>query len=257
MLRGVTGLVLTYNGERLLGRCLDSLAFCEHILVVDSFSTDATVEIARSKGATVLQNAWKGPGPQFEYALAQITSHWVLSLDQDEVCSSSLRKAVCEALETNANLPGAYYVARKSWYYNRFMKHSGWYPDYLLRLFRPEAMRVHIDGAHYRFLPQTPTARLNGCIVHYPYEHFAQHLEKLNSYAAQGATALEAKGKKGGVVPGVLHGLGRFCKLYLVKRGFLDGRAGFINAVHGALYAFLKYVRVNEGPWGFPYDHDE
>ena len=254
---GITGLVLTYNGERLLRQCLRSLAFCDQILVVDSCSKDATRAIVREAGeeprVRFLERAWEGPGPQFVYAFGQIETEWVFSLDQDEVCTPALRRAVETA--ATSRMEDGYWIARRSWYYDRFMRHSGWYPDRLLRLFRNGRMDVHVSGAHYSFHPKGTTSGLDGDILHYPYANFSQHLEKINDYAQKGADDLVARGKTGGIIKGVGHGLGRFAKIYLIKRGFLDGRAGFINAVHGAFYAFLKYVRVDEGDWGAPFDH--
>ena len=223
----ITGLVLTYNGERLLGKCLESLAFCDAVIVVDSFSSDATESIAREHGATFVQHPWSGALPQFEYALGLVETDWVVSLDQDEICSEPLR----------------------------FLKHSGWYPDRLLRVFRRNGVHFTQSGAHEHIDPNGRTRELDGDILHYPYKHFREHLDKINSYAQQGADDLAARGKKGGLALGVLHGIGRFLRIYLLKKGFLDGKAGFINAVHGAFYAFLKYVRVDEGNWGFPYNH--
>jgi glycosyltransferase involved in cell wall biosynthesis len=255
MKSGITGLVLTYNGGRLLDKCLASLAFCDRVLVVDSFSTDSTVEIARNRGADVLQNPWHGPAAQFEFALAQIDTEWVVSLDQDEICTPALSQAVQQTVRTApAGLAGCY-PRRRNWYHDRFMKHSGWYPDRLLRVFRPALMQVHVSGAHYSFHPQGPTQNIDADILHYPYESFFQHLEKINAYAQQGADDLRRKGKKGGIAAGMAHGFARFFKLYVIQRGMLDGRAGFINATHGAFYAYLKYVRVQEGDWGAPYDH--
>ncbi|GFM36660.1 glycosyltransferase family 2 protein [Desulfovibrio psychrotolerans] len=271
----VTGLVLTYNGGRLLEKCLASLSFCDKVLVVDSFSTDDTVAIATAAGATVLQRAWEGPGPQFQFAFSQIDTEWVVSLDQDEICTPALRERILTAFaeqETVASPAGqdaaasqarqgtqpplaGYYVHRRNWYFDRFMQHSGWYPDALLRVFRPALMQVQVSGAHYSFHPAGTTQTLAADILHYPYESFAQHLDKINSYAQQGADDLRRKGRKGGVLRGIGHGAVRFAKLYFFQRGVLDGRAGFINAAHGAFYAFLKYVRVEEGSWGKPYDH--
>ena len=160
-----------------------------------------------------------------------------------------------------AALPGApadlcgFTPARRSWYYDRFLKHSGWYPDRLLRVFRRNGVHFTQSGAHEHIDPNGRTRELDGDILHYPYKHFREHLDKINSYAQQGADDLAARGKKGGLALGVLHGIGRFLRIYLLKKGFLDGKAGFINAVHGAFYAFLKYVRVDEGNWGFPYNH--
>ncbi len=253
------GLILTFNGERLLARCLASLSFCDAIIVVDSLSQDATCDIARAAGAIVLERRWEGPGPQFRYALDYIRAlepgvDWVVSLDQDEYLSDELaaniRAAVTSSATAEDDLAG-YWMPRSSYYFDRFMRHSGWYPDRLLRLFRPARMEVHVSGAHYSFRPLGGTGRLGGDIIHYPYRNFREHLDKINSYAQQGAEALKAKGRPGGVLAGTLHGLARFAKLYLLKLGVLDGRAGFINAVHGAFYAFLKYVRACEREdWG-------
>jgi len=129
------------------------------------------------------------------------------------------------------------------------------YPDRLLRVFRRSGVHFTQSGAHEHIDPNGRTQELDGDILHYPYKDFREHLDKINSYAQQGADDLAARGKKGGLALGVLHGIGRFLRIYLLKKGFLDGKAGFINAVHGAFYAFLKYVRVDEGNWGFPYNH--
>lgn len=254
----IVGLILTYNGERLLERCLASLSFCDSLLVVDSCSTDATVGIAQGAGAVVLTRAWEGPGPQFRFALDHIRAmqpkvDWVVSLDQDEhltdELAANIRRAIGEAPETGG--AAGFLTPRSSFYFDRFLKHSGWYPDYLFRVFRPDAIEVHVSGAHYSFRPLGLTQKLKGDIVHYPYSNFREHLDKVNSYAQQGADSIKAKGRQGGVGKGVVHGVARFFKIYLLKLGVLDGRAGFINAVHGAFYAFLKYVRAAEtGDWG-------
>ena len=247
----LTGLVLTYNGQRLLKECLESLSFCDQILVVDSLSTDATRDIAARAGARVLTRAWEGPGPQFQFALPQVKTDWVVSLDQDEYLTDELRANIQRAAqEAPADLAG-FYVPRRSFYFNRFLKHSGWYPDWLLRLFRPGRMAVTVSGAHYHFNPQGATGRLSGDIVHYPYANFREHMSKMNSYAQQAADEMRAKGKPGGVARAVAHAKVRFLKLYVLKLGFLDGRAGFINACAGAYYAFQKYIRVGgKADWG-------
>ncbi|WP_419787400.1 glycosyltransferase family 2 protein [Pseudodesulfovibrio sp.] len=246
----VTGLVLTLNGERLFDRCLDSLSFCDELLVVDSESSDRTVEIAKAHGAQIIVNPWPGPVAQFQLALSEIKTDWVVSLDQDEYLSEELRANI-EAKLTAPDKVAGYYVPRSSFYFNRFMKHSGWYPDHLLRFFRTDRMEVSASGAHYHFSPKGETRKLKGDILHYPYESFREHMDKINYYAEEGAKALRAKGRRGGVGPGLTHGLIRFIKLYLLKAGFLDGRAGFCNALAGFYYTFQKYLRIEEqGKWG-------
>jgi glycosyltransferase involved in cell wall biosynthesis len=243
----LNGLVLTRNGERLLESCLRSLSFCSEVLVVDSESEDRTRDIAESLGARVLVRPWEGPLPQFRFALANISGVWALSLDQDECVSPELERSLRAffAAGPGQDLAGCY-CSRRSFYFDRFLRRSGWYPDYLLRLFRVGAMEVKASGPHYSFHPQGPTGRLSGDIVHYPYANLSEHIEKINYYTQAAAAELYAKGARPSVAGAFGHGLARFAKLYLFKRGFLDGRAGLILAVHGFFYAFHKYLRAVE-----------
>lgn len=259
----VTAVVLTGNSSRLLDRCLDSVAFCDRLLVVDSYSQDRSVEIAKEHGATVLERALDSFGNQHLFALEHVTTEWVFLLDSDEICSSKLAKEIKKFLEAShypedhKNFVGGAYISRRSWYFDRFMEYSGWRPDYLLRLFRKGKAKMVMQGMHQSYQPLSKTVGLEGEIIHYPYTSFFNHLEKLNNYAQRGADDLRARGRRGGVLAGLGHGLGRFCKLYFLKQGFRDGRAGFINATHGAIYAYLKYLRVLQANWGAPYDHEE
>lgn len=251
----ITGLVLTYNGERLLEHCLKSLQFCNHILVVDSWSSDKTFEISSSYNVQFVQHNWSGPVEQFNYAFSLIKTEWIITLDQDEICSTKLQHAIITALCNVHQDTCGFYVPRRSWYYDRFLKYSGWYPDYLLRVFRKDGIYFSQQGVHEKIHPHTYTQTLIGDILHYPYKNFYQHLEKINSYAQHGTEDLAKQNKPNGVCIGIFHGLGRFIRIYILKRGFLDGKAGLINAIHGAFYAFLKYIRINEGNWGAPYNH--
>jgi glycosyltransferase involved in cell wall biosynthesis len=261
---GITGLVLSHNGERLLDKCLSSLAFCDQILLVDSGSTDSTLSCAQAHGARVIHRPWDGFDVQFTFAQTEVKTRWFFILDQDEICPPALGVRIAEAIresdllaDTPQDTPAAFSVGRKSWYFNRFMRHGGWYPDHIPRVFRTGFVEFYQDAhIHYRALGRTehlggpPGAEL----VHYPYSGFGHQLAKLNSYADQGASALRAEGKGGGVLRGVAHGAARFFRIYIFKRGFLDGRAGFLAACHGSFYAFLKYVRRLESNWGSPYD---
>ena len=249
----ITGLVLTYNGQRLLKKCLESLSWCDEILVVDSSSDDDTCSIAQACGARVLVHPWTGPGPQFQFAFEHVRSPWVVSLDQDEQLSPKLQEQLRAAIingQPPAEVAG-YYCRRSSFYFDRFLRHGGWYPDRLLRAFRPDRMRVDVSGPHWRFVPQGPTQNIDADIIHYPYASLEEHLSKLNYYTQEAAKDLERKGLRGGLASALGHGFARFFKLYVLKRGFLDGQAGFINALHGFIYAFHKYIRLAEKrPWG-------
>lgn len=262
---GITGVVLTHNGERLLDQCLGSLAhFCDAILAVDSGSTDATRAICERHKARVVHREWDGFDVQFRFAQDLVDTRWFFILDQDEICPPALGDRIASAIaesdrmaDTPQDSPVAFSVGRKSWYFNRFMKHGGWYPDYIPRVFRTGFVEFYQDAhIHYRPLGRKehvgspPDAEL----IHYPYTGFFHQMAKLNNYAEQGAEALCAEGRKGGVLRGVGHGLARFLRIYVFKLGFLDGRAGFLAACHGSFYAFLKYVRVLDASWGRPFD---
>ncbi|GAB6110781.1 glycosyltransferase family 2 protein [Desulfomicrobium salsuginis] len=241
----VTGLVLTLNGAKYLDDCLKSLDFCDRLLVVDSGSTDATRDIAERHGATVLVNPWPGPKKQFEFAFAHIETPWVVSLDQDEILSDELRASVMTVLEDTQGM-SAFICPRTSFYFDRFLRHSGWYPDLLPRVFRLADTGVHVSGPHYGFEPRGKTRRLTGDIIHYPYENLKQHVDKINYYTQIAAEEMHAKGKRSGVAKALGHGLARFLKIYVFRRGFLDGKAGFVLAVNSFFYAFQKYIRLAE-----------
>lgn len=246
MQQKITGLVLTFNGERLLDACLESLSFCDRILVVDSNSSDATREIAEKHGVDVLVRAWEGPAPQFRFALENIDTDWVVGIDQDERVTAELRENILKAVNEAAPESAGFYCSRRSYYFDRFLKHSGWYPDRLLRIYRPEKMEVRTDGPHYSFHPLGPTGRISGDIEHIPYKNLSEHIGKINYYTEEAAKELKEKGKTSSLFTALVHGLARFFKIYLLKLGILDGKAGFVLAVHGFFYAFHKYLRVLE-----------
>ena len=251
-----TGLVLTFNGERHLRKTLASLSWCSRLLVVDSQSTDATLRIAEQAGAEVLVRAWEGPGPQFAFAFDQVRTEWVVSLDQDEYLSKGLLEKLTALNSPPEDLAG-YRLCRRSWYFDRFLRHSGWYPDRLLRVFRPSRIRVLVSPPHYGFHPLGRTMDIDGDIIHFPYHDLSEHLTKINAYSRIGAEALIASGRRCGVASALGHGTAKFLRIYLLRRGFLDGRAGFVLAVHGFMATLLKYLRVAERSIVRPPDPEE
>ena len=262
---GITGVVLTFNGARLLDKCLDSLSFCDDILAVDCGSVDATREIAKKYRAEVVHHDWQGFDVQFRYAQTLVQTRWFIILDQDEICPPTLGRHIRRATEeadrnadTPQDTPVAFSVGRKSWYFDRFMKHGGWYPDHIPRVFRTGFVAFHQDAhIHYKVLGTLEHLGGPGVeLIHFPYTDFAHQLTKLNDYAEQGARHMRKKNRGGGVLRGIGHGFARFFRIYILKKGFLDGKAGFLAACHGSFYAFLKYVRVLEASWGAPFDRE-
>jgi len=241
----ITAVVLTKNGQRWLAKTLGSLDFCDQILVVDSGSTDTTLDIAHAAGATVLHRDWEGTIPQFRFAFSQVKTPWIITLDQDEFLSPELKASVQDALAAPEGA-GGFFCPRRSWYLDRFIRHSGWYPDYLLRVFRLDAVEIRGTLPHEEFHPTGPTRRLSDDIIHYPYADLAEHLDKINSYTTTAARELHARGRRSSLAKALAHGAGKFAKQYLLKQGFRDGRAGLVLAVHAFLYAFQKYMKLAE-----------
>lgn len=255
---GITGVVLTFNGERLLDKCLASLDFCQEILAVDSGSTDATHFIVQQHKGVLVTRQWEGFASQFDFAQSRVNTEWFFVLDQDEICPPELAKAILRAVGQvgDDQESNAFSVGRISWYFNRFMRHTGWYPDHLLRVFRT-GKAVFTQDAHIQYDAPGKKRHLGGPgaeIIHYPYTGFDNQWAKLNMYARQGADHMLARGKRGGIAKALGHGLWRFLKLYFLKKGFMDGAAGFLASVHGAMYAFEKYIRPMRASWGKPYN---
>lgn len=240
-------LVITRDEAAHIGRCLDSVkALATEMVVVDSYSTDDTVEIARSRGATVVVRRWAGYSAQKQFALDQLDTDWVLWIDADEAVSPELARELRVVLESGEPVAG-YYVPRMVNYLGRWIRHGGWYPDPKLRLFRRTAGRFDGRLVHEGVTLRGPTGSLRGALHHYPYRDPAHHAEKIERYARLAARQIEREGRSPGVLDRLLRPPIRFLRMYVWKRGFLDGRAGFVAAVMGARYVALKYRYARDG----------
>lgn len=236
--------VITKNEETSIARCLQSVSWVDEVIVVDSGSTDRTVEIARELGATVSVNAdWPGFGPQKNRALNLATGDWILSLDADEWVTPELGEEMRETISGNPDFD-AYRLPRSSSFCGRFMRHSGWWPDYVVRLFRRGTARFSDDIVHERTLVDGAVGTLRNPLRHETYVDLDDMQEKFNHYSSLGAQALHARGARGGLGKAILHGLSAFLRTYLLRRGFLDGREGFLLAVANAEVAYYKYVKL-------------
>ena len=185
-------IVITRNEAAHIGDCLDSVAFADEIIVLDSGSTDATREIARARGARVeVAPDWPGFGPQKNRALALATGDWVLSIDADERVTPELAGAIRQAI--GAPAAEAYRIARLSNFCGRWIRHSGWWPDYVVRLFRREAGRFTDAAVHERVEVRGRTGTLSGHFLHYPYATLEVFIDKINRYSTEAARAAFAK----------------------------------------------------------------
>lgn len=236
-------IIITKNESANIRACLESVAWADEIIVVDSASTDGTQEIAREFTPQVHVHAdWPGFGAQKNRALDYASKDWVLSLDADERVTPELRAEI-EAVLLDARADG-YEIPRLSSFCGRFMRHSGWHPDYVLRLFRRGKARFSDALVHESVQLQGSAARLQQPLLHYSYRDFEDVLSKLNSYSSAAAAMLERRGKRGSLAQAVLHGLWAFIRTYFLRAGFLDGREGFMLAVMNAENSYYRYIKL-------------
>jgi len=227
--------------------CVKSVSFCDEVLVLDSGSRDGTPSIARGAGAKVVETDWPGWVAQKQRAVTMAEHDWVLSLDADERVDARLREAI-ERLRAGAEpSAAAFEMTRHVHYLGRWIDHGGWYPEWRVRLFdRRRAKWGGIDP-HDRVETPGPVVRLpEGEIHHFTYRSIAEHLRQIDRLTTDAAREKVAAGKRGSLLGMCLRPPARFLKMYVLRGGFLDGRAGFVLAVLGSYYVFLKYAKVWE-----------
>src|SRR5258708_37598443 len=211
-----------------IGDCLDTLAFCDERIVVDCGSSDATVAIAQAKGARTVFHEWSGFGPQKNFALSLAEGDWVLSLDADERVSPELAEAIKAALVDQA--VDAYEFPRLSSFCGRPMRHSGWYPDYVLRLLRRGRARFTDVIVHERAICDGVVKRLSPPLIHHPVLKLEDALSRVDRYSTASATAILASGRRGTLLNGIWPGAAYLLRGYLVSARLLDRAGGFLRA---------------------------
>lgn len=256
--RGITGAVkisaaiITLDEEENLGRCLASLrGIADEAIVVDSGSTDGTERIAREAGAAFVAQPWLGYGPQKNLAVDRAAHEWVLSLDADEALSDALRASLLR-LKAEGPRADAYEVSRLNWYCGRFLRHSGWYPDRKVRLWRRGAARWADATIHElaEVAPGMRVERLGGDLLHYTIRDRAQHLRTIEKFTTLSADALLREGRAGEAWKRFVSPAATFLRGYVVKLGFLDGRAGFDVCRLSAYATWLKYAKLRTAARG-------
>lgn len=238
----LSAIIIAKNEAANIAECLDSVAFADERIVVDSGSEDETVAIAKSKGAQVSFNDFTGFGKQFNHALSLAKGDWVFSIDADERVSPALAAQLQQAMQDGK--ADGYEMPRLSSFCGRQMRHSGWYPDYVLRLWRRGRACWTEDLVHPRPVCDGPVARLTEPLLHYPVERIEQALKRMDHYSTLAADMLIAKGRRVSFMSGFLHGLWTFIRTYILRAGFLDGRQGFLLAVANAEGTYYKYMKA-------------
>lgn len=248
--------IITCNEERNLRRTLESVRWADQIVVVDSGSSDGTVEIARSFGADVIERPWPGFAAQKNFALSQCTGTWVLSLDADEELSAELQRQIRTLLATNPPVDG-FRLKRRNLFLGRWIKHGGFYPDSKLRLFRRSAAsfaqrpRFEDRPVHETIVFDGAEQTLDYDLIHHAYPTLEGYVEHMNRYSSLGAELLVSKGRVSRSWPVFLARVlylphFNFIWNYVFRLGFLDGREGLLLHLYQAVYTSWKYAKAWE-----------
>lgn len=236
--------LITRNESRHIAACLQSVAFADEWVVLDSGSTDDTREIAASLGARVVKTeGWPGFGVQKNRALELARGRWVLSIDADERVSEALASQIQAVMKSEQSADG-YELSRVSRFCGQWIRHGDWYPDRVLRLFRRESGRFTDDLVHERLKVNGRVERLEGDLLHDTMPTLDDALDKMNRYSSGRALDKVAAGRTGGLGAALAHGLWAFVRCYGLKRGFLDGRLGFVLAVYVAEGTYYRYLKM-------------
>jgi len=238
----LSAIIITRDEANNIAECLATLSFCDELIVVDSGSGDDTVQLAEAKGARVVSHAWQGFGAQKGFALSLATGDWVLSIDADERISPQLAVEIQNAIASGD--ASGYELPRSSTFCGRPMRHAGWFPDYVLRLFRRGQARFSDDAVHERVICEGPVARLRQPLQHNPVARLEDALARVDRYSTAGAEMLVQSGRRVWFVSGILHGLWTFIRVYFLRAGFLDGREGFLLAFANAEGAYYRYMKA-------------
>ncbi len=254
MHKGITNflsaVIITKNEEKNIASCLQSLqGIADEVIVVDSFSTDKTEELCKSFGARFFSRQWEGYAATKNWANEQANSHWIISLDADEVLSEALRKSIL-AVKNSAGENNNFFYSfhRLTNYCGKWIKHGGWYPDTKTRLFDRRKARwvgdfvhetLHIDDNIQPIL-------LKGDCLHYSFHTIAQHIDNINHYSTLSAQEQFSKGKRSSLSKLIFSPWLSFMRMYFFKAGFLDGKYGFIIAMISAMARFVRYAKLHQ-----------
>ena len=243
-MKGISAILITKNEEENVADCLASLVFADEIVVVDSGSLDGTEEICR-KDPRVRWHVeeWKGFGPQKNVALDKAQGPWIFSIDADERVSDELAREIASLDLLSLSVDG-FRVPRRSYFGDTWVRHGGWYPDYMIRFWRKERGRFNDRKVHESVRLSGPAGTLRGDLIHYTYRDTADFLERMERYAALGAEELRKEGARGTLLDLWCRPPFTFLKMFLVKRGFLDGALGFHLAWLYSRYTYAKYSKL-------------
>jgi len=241
----ISATIVTLNEERNLPRALETLDCVDEVVVVDSGSTDRTRDTALRYGARVIEHEWPGYAAQKNFAAAQASYDWILSLDADEALSETLSAEIMR-LKRDGPRAAGYRMPRRAQYLGRWILHSGWYPDHKLRLYDRRRGRWTGDYVHESVQVDGPVELLRADLLHYTCDSLSQHLKTLDRYTTLAAQELRAHGHRANPARLLLAPPWTFLKTYLLQQGFRDGHQGLLISAMAAWYVFLKWAKTME-----------
>ncbi len=242
---GLSVVVITKNEETNIGRCLESMSWADEIIMVDSQSTDRTVEIAQQYGAKIYSPEWRGFGPAKQAGLDHATQEWAFSIDADEAATPELAEEIRKIVREGGEHDG-YIVKRRTNFLGRWIYHCGWYPDPVLRLFRREKGRFDEAVVHEKVKVDGAVGELQNELLHYSYPTIEHYLKKFNTYTTMGAQQAFGDGRRARWWDILLRPPVAFAKHYVSRQGFRDGMEGLIISVMSSAAVFVKYVKLRQ-----------
>ncbi|MBI5266596.1 MAG: glycosyltransferase family 2 protein [candidate division Zixibacteria bacterium] len=237
--------IITHNEETNLARCLESVRFADEIIMADSHSTDRTVEIASQFGARTFTIEWSGFGPAKQFAVDQATGEWILSIDADEALSAELAEEI-KGIIAGAPSCDGFDMPRLTNFLGRWIRHCGWYPDRVARLFRKGRGRFTDATVHESLVVDGPVGHCRRDLLHYSYPTLEIYFEKFNRYTTMGAEQALARGERSGLFDLTIRPAAAFVKHYISKAGLLDGMEGLMISVLSSCAVFIKYAKLRQ-----------
>lgn len=244
--KGLSVAIITRDEEERLQACLDSVSFADEIVVVDSGSTDRTVEIAGSLGARVIVENWRGFSGQKQFAVDSCSNHWVLVLDADERVPSETGEAILHALSSKDSAVTAFSFPRKNFLHGRWIRHCGWWPDRILRLVDRRYGSFDGRAVHERWLTRGREQPLSAPIEHFSFRTYSDIVAKMELYSDLAARSMYDSGRTAGPLTPPLHALWMFFRTYAMELGVLEGFDGLVISIMNAGGSFFKYAKLRE-----------
>lgn len=242
----ISACIIAFNEENIIGDCIRSLDFVDEVILIDSGSNDRTVEIAESLNAKVYFHFFEGHIEQKNYSLTLAKNDWIISLDADERVSDKLKEKIIDTFNKGPEFDG-YKFPRKSFYIDKWINHSGWYPDRKLRLFKKSMAKWGGTNPHDRIILQGRIGFIEEDLLHYSFSSLKSHINTINNFSAIMARNLYKEGKTRFLVfKLIFKPVWKIIEMYILQRGFLDGLHGFIIAVFSSFAVFARYAKLYE-----------